>query len=164
MKYISYKEVVAFEILDIFGMEGSYRVVLVGAVSQDIRPSIFAHYFPVKGDFLITDEIGNKSVLPREKFFERYKPKEQATAPVDGSKVNVTVEGDHAFIKVRINGLLHLSILRNDLFSIQAWHDETLWKIECVSKAGVKIRTDYTSRDLWAAVLGGLDKIAITLE
>ena len=76
-----------------------------------------------------------------------------------------TVEGDHALVKVKINGLLHLSFVRNDLLSVQAWHvDGSLWQIEYVSKAGVKVRTDYTSRELWASILEGLDKLAIALE
>jgi hypothetical protein len=76
-----------------------------------------------------------------------------------------TVDGDHAFIKVKINGLLHISIIRSELLSIQAWHvDDSLWQIEYCSKGGVKIRADYVTRDLWASILQGLDKLAIALD
>lgn len=77
----------------------------------------------------------------------------------------VAVEGDHALIKVKINGLLHLSIVRKDLFCIQAWHvDDSLWQIEYVSSTGAKVRSDYTNRALWAAILHGVDRVAFSLD
>lgn len=76
-----------------------------------------------------------------------------------------TVVGEHAWLKIRINGKLHFSILRNDLLSIQSWRvDGTLFQIEYVTKAGIKLRTDYDDQDLWLSILDGLDKIAIALD
>lgn len=64
-------------------------------------------------------------------------------------------------LRIYINGLLHLSMSISDLVGIQAWKYGTYrFAIEYTFKT-TAIETWYVERDVWEAILKGLEPIGL---
>lgn len=78
-----------------------------------------------------------------------------------GSKpldVGVVLGGDA--LRVRINGILHLSVSREYLVAVQSWESGipgTSWVIEFTLKDGAVVKSEYSRRDIWEAILKGVE-------
>ena len=74
--------------------------------------------------------------------------------------MQVTSKISHASVRIYINGVLHLHIVRETFLGLSAWlyEREGMYYIEIVLRDGT-IATDYDRRDLWTSVLTELEKI-----
>jgi hypothetical protein len=74
----------------------------------------------------------------------------------------VTSELTGAELVLRVNGLLHLRVKRNEITAVQSWigtHGE--FCIEFTMRHGEDVLLEYTARPIWEAVLRQLDGMAI---
>lgn len=70
---------------------------------------------------------------------------------------NVEVKLDYDNIKVKINNLTHVSILRNEYVGYSSWIENECYNIEYVTKTNT-ILTEYNSIEKWKLVLNKLDE------
>jgi len=63
------------------------------------------------------------------------------------------------FVKIYIDGLLHLSFYKNRLSGVQSWyHGPDFYAIELTLSDAV-ITTEYDSREKWEQILRELDQV-----
>lgn len=70
------------------------------------------------------------------------------------------VQGGDA-VRVRINGLLHLHLDRHQLLAVQSWETGipgTSWAIEFTFKDGTVVKSEYSRRDIWEAIIEGIGR------
>lgn len=71
--------------------------------------------------------------------------------------MNVEVQFGYYTIRIRIDGVLHLLLLRSEFLGFQAWKDnDTQYCIEYVMKGG-SMQCEYDTREKWQAILAKLD-------
>jgi hypothetical protein len=68
-----------------------------------------------------------------------------------------TIEFGDKSLKLKINGILHLSIKRNCLVAVQAWELGGQYCIEYTTTTGV-VMTEYNKADKWLTILKLLDQ------
>jgi hypothetical protein len=76
------------------------------------------------------------------------------------SNPTCTLETDSGWLKLRINGLLHLRIKLDAIVGIQSWYEgdeHRTYYLEFTTKYPQEILSVYESRDLWADILKLLD-------
>ena len=61
-------------------------------------------------------------------------------------------------VKVYVNGILHVSIKRDVLISVQSWEVDGVYYIQYQTTSG-GIMTDYDTADKWLAILKELDSV-----
>jgi len=74
---------------------------------------------------------------------------------MDKKKPKIKVETNYNSLRIFINGILHLSIKKNELISVQSWLIENLYIIEYTTK-DTEILTEYVDRETWETILKGL--------
>jgi hypothetical protein len=87
-RYVSHKEVEAYEIARYCPVPGGYEVTFVGGRSAVHKASVFDRYTPTKGDFLVIYADGYVSVSPRTAFLDGYSPKPEAVNKTEIEKAN----------------------------------------------------------------------------
>ena len=76
---------------------------------------------------------------------------------MEGPAVDVYLA--HDAVCVSINGILHISVKRSQLFSMQSYKFKANYTIEFVSRHGGIMQCDYETESLWLAILAGLDEL-----
>lgn len=74
--------------------------------------------------------------------------------------MKVTSKISHASIRIYVNDVLHIHIVREKFLGLSSWlyEREEMYYIEVVLRGG-NITVDYDRRDLWTLVLAELGKI-----
>jgi hypothetical protein len=72
------------------------------------------------------------------------------------SGIRVTI--DYYSIRVHIDGLLHVYVLRSKLLGISSWKDGGTYSLE-FARAGGSILCEYDSAEKFRAVMGGLEGV-----
>lgn len=64
-------------------------------------------------------------------------------------------------LRVTIDGLLHVSLRRSDLFGIDTWIDAVAgrWCIEFTAVTGATMLAEYDTREKWIAVLEAIGEV-----
>lgn len=72
-------------------------------------------------------------------------------------KVEVTHHED--YLKIYFNEIPHLSIYTGDLVGVQFWVESECWYcIEYTFKDRAKIRSQYSSKELWIEIANKIDE------
>jgi len=74
--------------------------------------------------------------------------------------MKITSKFSAASIKIYVNDILHIEVMRSKFVGLSSWQYETeggLYYIEIVSDGGA-VTVDYDKRDMWISILAELDK------
>jgi len=75
---------------------------------------------------------------------------------MEQNKYEVTTTGN--FVKIFINGLLHLSIKKGKTISIQTWIMNDYYFIEYTLEGGETILSEYDEIDKWKSIIELINK------
>ncbi len=80
-----------------------------------------------------------------------------------GNDFNPSIEISHYFIKVYVNGLLHVMVKRNEFVGISSWSDgNSKYSIEYHTNQ-TSILTEFDSRENWERVLVVLNENIVSI-
>lgn len=89
-------------------------------------------------------------------------PSDRATINMSDKSPIEVIRVDLGFdtISIYFHGVLHVQLVRSDLFAIQSWNTGNKnYFIEYVNKQGAILHTEYDDKEAWMTILKALEGI-----